>query len=42
MTFSKTTRTISGVSVADLPIFTQNLMPSIADKTKLEVEKALV
>jgi hypothetical protein len=40
---------ISRVSVADLPSVTQNLMqthcsilPSIADKTKHEVEKALV
>jgi hypothetical protein len=45
----KTSRSISGVLVADLPSFTQNLMqmhcsilPSIADKRKHEVEKALV
>jgi hypothetical protein len=40
---------ISRVSVANFPSFTQNLMqtrcsilPSIADRTKYEVEKALV
>jgi hypothetical protein len=45
----KASRSISRVSVADLPSFTQNLMqthcsilPSIADKMKHEVEKALV
>jgi hypothetical protein len=45
----KASRSISRVSVADLPSFTQNLMqahcsilPSNADKTKHEVEKALV
>jgi hypothetical protein len=42
-------QSISRVSVTDLPSFTQNLiqthysiLPSIADKTKHEVEKALV
>jgi hypothetical protein len=45
----KASQSISRVSVADLPSFTQNLMqmccsilPSIADKTKHELEKALV
>jgi hypothetical protein len=45
----KASQSISRVSVADLPSFTLNLMqtrclilPSIADKTKHEVEKALV
>jgi hypothetical protein len=45
----KASRSISRVSVADLQSFTQNLMqtccptlPSIADKTKQEVDKALM
>jgi hypothetical protein len=38
----KTSRSISRVSVADLPSFTQHLMLSIADKTKHEAGKALV
>jgi hypothetical protein len=44
----KASQSISRVSVADLPSFMQNLMqtcsilPSIADKTKHKVEKALV
>jgi hypothetical protein len=45
----KASRIISRVSVANLPSFRQNLMqthcsilPSIADKTKQEVGKALV
>jgi hypothetical protein len=45
----KASRSISRVLVADLPSFTQNLvqthcsvLPSIAYKTKHEVEKALV
>jgi hypothetical protein len=45
----KASRSISRVSVADLPSFMQNLMqtrcsilPAIADKTKQVVEKALV
>jgi hypothetical protein len=45
----KASRSISKVSVADLPSFTQNLMQtrcsillSIADKMKHETEKALV
>jgi hypothetical protein len=45
----KASRSISRVSVADLPSFTQNLMQthrsillSIADKRKHEAEKALV
>jgi hypothetical protein len=45
----KASRSISRVSVADLPSFTQNLMetcclilPSIADKMKHEAKKALV
>jgi hypothetical protein len=45
----KASRSISRVSVADLQSFMQNLMqtrcsilPSIADKTKHEVEKAIV
>jgi hypothetical protein len=45
----KASRSNSRVSVADLPRFTRNLiqphcliLPSIADKTKHEVEKALV
>jgi hypothetical protein len=45
----KSSQSISRASVADLLNFTQNLMqthfsilPSIADKTKHEVEKALV
>jgi hypothetical protein len=46
---SKASQSIFMVSVPDLPSFTQNLMqtscsvfPSIADKMKHEVEKALV
>jgi hypothetical protein len=46
---TKALRKISRVSVADLPNFTQNFMqalytilPSIADKTEHEVEKAIV
>jgi hypothetical protein len=45
----KASRSILKLSVADLPSFTQNLMqtrcsilPFIAEKTKQEVEKALV
>jgi hypothetical protein len=45
----KASQSISRVSVADVPSFTQNLMqtrclilPSIADKTKHEVAEALV
>jgi hypothetical protein len=45
----KASQSISRVSVADLPSFKQNfvqiccsILPSIADKTKDEVEKALV
>jgi hypothetical protein len=46
---SKSLRSISGASVADLPSFSQNVMetrfsilPSLAAKEKHEVEKALV
>jgi hypothetical protein len=46
---AKASQSISRVSVADLPSFTQNLMqlhcsilPSIADKTKHEIGKTLV
>jgi hypothetical protein len=44
----KASQTISSVSVVDLPIFTQyliqarSILPSITDKTKHKVEKALV
>jgi hypothetical protein len=45
----KASQSISSIMVVDLPSFMQNLMqtgcsilPSIADKTKHEVEKALV
>jgi hypothetical protein len=45
----KASRCISGVSVADLPTFMQNwmrthcsILPSIADKTKHKLKKALV
>jgi hypothetical protein len=47
--YPKASRSISGVSVADLLSFAQNLiqsccsiLPSIADEMKHEVEKALV
>jgi hypothetical protein len=46
--FPKASQSISRVSVVDLPSFMQNLMqtrsilPSIAEKTKHEVEKALM